>query len=95
MIRRKGAFADGVYGPDGNWLTIADIPSPRTKRWVARRKAEVITAVRSGLITCEQACSRYGLSQEEFLEWNRGYDCYGVSGLRVSRVQDIRQMLHQ
>jgi hypothetical protein len=35
-----------VTGPDGSPLTIADLPPPGTKRWVIRRKAEVVAAVR-------------------------------------------------
>ena len=35
-----------VIGPDGSPLTIADLPAPGTKRWVIRRKAEVVAAVR-------------------------------------------------
>ena len=31
-----------VIGPDGSPLTIADLPAPGTKRWVIRRKAEVV-----------------------------------------------------
>ena len=34
-----------VIGPDGSPLTIADLPAPGTKRWVIRRKAEVVAAV--------------------------------------------------
>ena len=33
-----------VIGPDGSPLTIADLPAPGTKRWVIRRKAEVVAA---------------------------------------------------
>ena len=35
-----------VIGPDGSPLTIADLPPKNTKRWVIRRKAEVVAAVR-------------------------------------------------
>ena len=35
-----------VIGPDGSPLTIADLPPADTKRWVIRRKAEVVAAVR-------------------------------------------------
>ncbi|MBN9054241.1 MAG: DUF1153 domain-containing protein, partial [Rhizobiales bacterium] len=35
-----------VIGPDGNPLTIADLPPANTRRWVIRRKAEVVAAVR-------------------------------------------------
>jgi hypothetical protein len=45
----------------------AELPSPSTKRWVARRKAVVVAAVRSGLLSLQEACRRYNLSVEEFL----------------------------
>jgi Protein of unknown function (DUF1153) len=50
-------------------LNIADLPRAGTKRWVVRRKAEVVAAVRRGLLSLEQACSRYALSAEEYLSW--------------------------
>jgi hypothetical protein len=37
-----------VVGPDGKMLTLDDLPPPNTQRWVARRKGEVVTAVRAG-----------------------------------------------
>jgi Protein of unknown function (DUF1153) len=64
-----------------------DLPSPDTKRWVARRKAAVVTAVRSGAIDFEEACRRYDLSEEEFLTWERGIEKHGVAGLRITRLQ--------
>jgi hypothetical protein len=64
-----------------------DLPPPGTKRWVARRKAAVITAVRSGVIGREEACHRYELSEEEFLAWERGIEKHGVAGLRSTRLQ--------
>ena len=48
-----------VIGSDGSPLTITDLPAPGTKRWVIRRKAEVIAAVRGGLLSIEEACCRY------------------------------------
>ena len=33
-----------VIGPDGSPLTVADLPPKDTKRWVIRRKAEVVAA---------------------------------------------------
>src|SRR3990172_7951273 len=47
-----------VIGPDGSPLTVADLPPRDTKRWVIRRKAEVVAAVRGGLISLEEACER-------------------------------------
>src|SRR6476619_1317720 len=51
-----------VIGPDGGPLTIADLPAPDTKRWVIHRKAQVVVAVRSGLLSLEEAYSRYRLT---------------------------------
>jgi len=45
-----------VIGPDGSPLTIADLPPTNTRRWVIRRKAEVVAAVRGGLLSLEEAC---------------------------------------
>ena len=46
-----------VIGPDGSPLTIADLPPKNTRRWVIRRKAEVVAAVRGGLLSLEEACA--------------------------------------
>ena len=67
--------------------TIVDLPPADTKRWVARRKAAVVAAVRSGAIGLEEACHRYRLSDEEFFAWERGMENYGVPGLRTTRLQ--------
>jgi hypothetical protein len=67
-----------------------DLPPPDTKRWVARRKAVVVNAVRSGAISLEEVCRRYELSVEEFLAWQRAIDTHGVAGLRVTRLQIYR-----
>lgn len=68
----------------------ADLPPPNTKRWVMRRKAEVVAGVRCGLISLEEACERYTLSVEEFLSWQRLIDRHGVRGLRATRLQEYR-----
>ncbi|MEI8394387.1 MAG: DUF1153 domain-containing protein [Rhodospirillaceae bacterium] len=69
---------------------LQDLPPPDTKRWVMRRKAEVVEAVRCGLISLEEACQRYTLSEEEFLSWQRLIDSHGVRGLRATRLQEYR-----
>ena len=63
-----------VIGPNGDVLTKADLPPPNTKRWVIRRKAEVVVAVRGGLLTLDDACRRYGLTTEEFAAWQRAVE---------------------
>src|SRR2546429_1775492 len=72
--------------------TVIDLPPPNTKRWVARRKAVVVNAVRSGAISLEEVCRRYELSVEEFFAWQRAIDTHGVAGLRVTRIQIYRDI---
>jgi hypothetical protein len=66
------------------------LPPPTTKRWVVRRKAAVVAAVRSGEITLEEACRWYQLSEEEFLSWQRAFEVHGLAGLRTTRTQQYR-----
>ena len=80
-----------VMGPSGEQLTLASLPAPGTRRWVIRRKAEVVAAVRGGLLSLEEACDRYHLSVEEFLSWQRMIESHGLQGLRTTRVQDYRR----
>ncbi len=79
-----------VIGPDGKHLTRGDLPPRNTKRWVIRRKAEVVAAVRGGLLSLDEACDSYNLSIEEFLSWQRAIEKHGVRGLRATRVQEYR-----
>jgi transposase-like protein len=67
------------------------LPDPNTKRWVVRRKAAVVAAVRSGGITIEEACRVYQLSEEEFRSWDRAFELHGLAGLRTTRIQRYRR----
>jgi hypothetical protein len=91
MIDQRHNRARFVIGPDGAPLTIADLPPRDTKRWVIRRKAVLIAAVRGGLLSLEEACERYTLTVDEFLSWQHLIDCHGLQGLRATRVQDYRE----
>lgn len=79
-----------VVGPTGAPLTLADLPPANTHRWVIRRKAEVVAAVRGGLLTLEDACARYRLTTDEFLSWQKAIDRWGMAGLRTTRIQQYR-----
>lgn len=81
---------DHVTGPDGTAIGIDDLPAPETTRWVMRRKAEVVSAVRGGLLSADEACERWNLSVEELESWQRLIDRYGVRGLRATRLQQYR-----
>ena len=80
-----------VIGPDGSPLTLADLPPTNTRRWVIRRKAEVVAAVRGGLLSLDEACSRYTLTVEEFLSWQMSIDQHGLAGLRTTQIQEYRK----
>jgi hypothetical protein len=79
-----------VLGPDASPLTFANHPAPDTKRWLSRRKAEVVAAVRGGLLSLGDACKRYKLTIDEFLNWQRLIERHGLPGLRAAKVQDYR-----
>lgn len=81
-----------AIGPTGDDLTIENLPPANTTRWVARRKAEVVAAVHTGLITLDQACQRYSLSIDEFRTWQRLISHHGLKGLRVTRVKQYRKL---
>ena len=79
-----------VVGPTGTPLTLNDLPPSDTDRWVIRRKAEVVAAVRGGLLSLDDALARYGLTSEEFLAWQKSIDRHGLAGLRTTRLQQYR-----
>lgn len=81
---------DWIVGPTGDRMSLSDLPHPSTKRWVIRRKAEVVAAVEGGLLSLEDARARYHLSEEEFDGWRRLITAHGLAGLRTTRVQQYR-----
>lgn len=91
MIENQDIRPDQVIGPLGEPLTLGDLPSPNTKRWVMRRKAEVVAAVNGGLLTIDEVLERYNLTLEEFASWQRAMDRSGMKGLRVTRIQKYRE----
>ncbi len=90
MSERPGR-SNSVIGPAGQPLNIDNLPPRDTVRWVIRRKAEVVTAVRNGLIGLDEACERYRLSVEEFLNWEQLVNAHGLRGLRTTRTQRYRE----
>ncbi len=91
MNSERPSRPNGVTGPTGKPLTVENLPPPHAKRWVIRRKAEVVAAVRNGLIGRDEACERYRLSTEEFFNWEQLFAAHGMRGLQVTRLQEYRQ----
>lgn len=90
MIEYHNSRPARIIGPMREILTRDNLPPANTTRWVASRKAQVVAAVESGLMTIEEAMARYNLSHEEFFSWQRAMDRAGVSGLRVAWSQRDR-----
>ena len=88
---------DGSEFPEGEESDLppedaADLPPADTRRWVASRKAIVVKAVISGLITQAEALERYSLSEEEFTLWRDAVARHGDKALRVTTLQKYRQL---
>lgn len=95
MLQNQKIRPAQVVGPLGLPITFESLPPADTVRWVARRKAEVVVAVRGGLLTVDEACERYSLTLEEFTTWQRAMDRSGLRGLRVTRAQQYRDQYEQ
>ncbi|CAN2533164.1 hypothetical+protein [Methylocapsa aurea] len=52
-----------------NRFDSASLP-PAATRWVARRKAEVVAAVRSGRVTLDEVCRRYCDVMRNISSWS-------------------------
>lgn len=92
MSLPSGKNPDLIVSP-GTPMSINDLPSPNTRRWVGRKKAEVLAGIRVGLITMEEACERYRLSFEELQSWQRLMDNHGMQGLKATKLQKYRRAL--
>lgn len=91
-MAEQNARTIAVPGPNGQPITMDDLPPPSIQRWVTRRKAEVVAAVTGGLLTRDEALKRYALSDEEFSGWQRLYQKHGTKGLRATRAQRYRKL---
>ena len=90
---KKNKFTDlqTITGPFGSLLSYNDLPPPGTKRWVVRRKVEVVAGVREGLISLNDALRRYNLTVDEFRSWQRLFDNHGPDGLKITRLKEYRR----
>ncbi len=92
MYLRKVDGPRAVTLPDGSIMTRADLPDPKTRRWVASRKAAVVRAVAAGLISRVEALETYGLSDEELDSWRGAVERHGEVALRATALQRYRQL---
>jgi len=70
-----------------------ELPRPDARRWYRRDKRKVIAAVRNGALGFRDACQRYRLSYQEFVDWER------ISGaddrMRRLRQDNERRRFHR
>jgi hypothetical protein len=93
---RKEAFRMSFMSPPPPGMPREDgLPPDDTVRWVPSRKAAVLSAIRDGRISLEDACRRWRLSIEELRLWERAVDKVGPHALRVTRVQIYRPLLEE
>lgn len=91
MYLKKVDGPRSVTLADGSIMSQADLPSSKTKRWVASRKAAVVRGVVYGLISQAEALKRYDISEDEFLEWVRAVTEHGEGALKATALQKYRQ----
>ena len=84
----KASAADQTGLP----LNLNSLPPGANARWVARRKAQVVRAVQAGLLSLEEALSRYRLSIEEFTAWQRDFSRHGLAGLKITKAGRHRHL---
>lgn len=91
MYLKKLDGPRAVTLPDGSVMTRADLPPAETCRWVASRKAAVVRAVKHGLMSRDEALSRFDLSGDEFDGWASAVEQHGIPALRTTAIQKYRQ----
>ena len=68
-----------------------ELPPVGLKRWSPHRKALLIAAVKSRLLTIESACEMYGLTEEEIRSWQTQLEKFGPQGLLITKIQRYRE----
>lgn len=77
--------------PRREFLAKNPVPGPtEAGRWTARRKAQVVDAIRDGTLTLERACADFGLTREELEFWTQALARFGVEGLRQQKSVQYR-----
>lgn len=106
MVYMPDKFELTRNGPrkiDGTALTEKDLPPPTWPpgakkdeyRWTSEDKANVVAAIRSGLISTGEAFKRWRLSPEEYLSWDEALRESGKAGLAEKGLYGVEYDLYQ
>ena len=77
---------------------LRDLPSPEERHWLPRHKAAIVAAVRSKVLSMEEARERYMLNEEEFQSWKEAIEQKGIPGLKAGpreRRREPRQAISE
>jgi hypothetical protein len=80
---------------DAKIVALNRLPDSYTIHWVAARKAQVVQAVRRGWLSLDEACARYRLSFEEYLDWQRAFSSDGPAGLTSAHLARRHRESHR
>jgi hypothetical protein len=86
------ADAASITEPNGDAITLDSLPGSNTTRWVTSRKSQLIAAIHDGILTIEEASSRYRLTLDELTEWQTAFERHGPKGLKATLVQQFRHI---
>jgi transposase-like protein len=64
-------------------MELKDLPSPETRRWTPRRKAQIVLAVQDRVITREGVKRIYNMSDQELISWEKRFRMGDTKALRV------------
>jgi hypothetical protein len=92
MYLKRSHVPHVVTLDNGKSISRSELPDPKTRRWVASRKAIVVQAVLAGLITEKEACEMYSLSEEELEGWCSAVSQHGEMALKTTSLQKYRQI---
>jgi len=81
-----------LTGLEGESLTRDDLPEHADVRWVRRRKARVVAAVRAGILSLHESLERYSLSLDEVMEWEREVSAELAERRRTGRMRELTVM---
>ena len=92
IARDKAIAEKSAHKPPAAGLafTHARVLEVEKGKWIDDQT--VVAAVRGGLLTLEEACTRYALDIDELIGWQRAVGRSGIKGLRVTRLQQYREM---
>ena len=80
-----------LIDPYGEQFSRDMLPPPEITRWVPRRKARIVCAIQGGMISRQEACELYGISDDELVSWEQLLEQHGPRALRSTQIQNYRR----